>query len=143
MSAPTPPDPRQWREAERWLARADEDVRAAEALLALASPEIDPAAFHCHQAAEKMAKAMLIAAREPPPRLHDIDELGRRVEPHFPALGAAFEALGGITRWYVSARYPDAGGSPAASAADVRDVVSQLSDLRRRIADLGRGARGG
>ncbi len=74
------PDPRQWREAERWLARADEDVRAAEALLALASPEVDPAAFHCQQAAEKMAKAMLIAAREPPPRLHDIDELGRRVQ---------------------------------------------------------------
>ncbi len=107
------PDPRQWREAERWLARADQDVRAAEAL---------------------------IAAREPPPRLHDIDELGRRVQTHFPALGAAFETLGGITRWYVSARYPDAGGSPAPSAADVRDVLSQLGDLRRRIADLGGGA---
>lgn len=138
-----PPDLRQWREAERWLARADEDVRAAEALLDLASPEVDPAAFHCQQAAEKMAKAALIAAREPPPRLHDIDELGRRVQAHFPALGAPFEALGGITRWYVSARYPDAGGSPAPSATDVRDVLSQLSDLRRLIADLGRGAPGG
>ena len=115
-------------------------MRAAEALLALASPEVDPAAFHCQQAAEKMAKASLIAAREPPPRLHDIDELGRRVQTHFPALGAAFEPLGGITRWYVSARYPDAGGSPAPSAADVRDVLSHLNDLRRQIADLGRGA---
>jgi len=74
-------------------------VRAAEALLALVSPAVDPAAFHCQQAAEKMAKAMLIAAREPPPRLHDIDEPGRRVEEHFPVLGGAFEALGGITRW--------------------------------------------
>ena len=138
-----PPDPRQWGEAERWLARADQDMRVAQALLALTSPEIDPAAFHCQQAAEKMAKAALIAAREPPPRLHDIDELGRRVQAHFPALGAAFEALGGITRWYVSARYPDAGGAPAPSSADVRDVLSQLSDLRRRIADLGRGATGG
>ena len=140
MSAPTPPDPRQWREAERWLTRADQNVRAAEARLALATPEVDPAAFHCQQAAEKMAKAALIAAREPPPRLHDIDELGRRVQAHFPALGAAFEALGGITRWYVSARYPDAGGIPAPSAADVREVLSRLGDLRRRIADLGRGA---
>jgi len=140
MSAPTLPDPRQWREAERWLARADQDVRAAEALLALASPEVDSAAFHCQQAAEKMAKAALIAAREPPPRLHDIDELGRRVQAHFPALGAAFGALGGITRWYVSARYPDAGGSPAPSVADVRDVLSRLGDLRGQIAELGRGA---
>ena len=59
-----------------------------------------------------MAKAALIAAREPPPRLHDIDKLGRRVQKHFPALGGAFEALGGITRWYVSARYPDSGDRP-------------------------------
>ncbi len=115
-------------------------MRAAEALLALASPEVDPAEFHCQQAAEKMANPSLIAAREPPPRLHDIDELGRRVQTHFPALGAAFETLGGITRWYVSARYPDAAGLPATSAADVRDVLSHLSDLRHRIADLGRGA---
>jgi HEPN domain-containing protein len=135
-----PPDPRQWREAERWLARADEDMRAAEALLALASPEIGPAAFHCQQVAEKMAKAALIAAREPPPRLHDIDELGRRVQAHFPDIGAALETLGGITRWYVSARYPDAGASPAPSVADIRDVLSRLGDLRRRIAELQPGA---
>lgn len=143
MSAARRPDPRQWREAERWLARADEDVRAAEALLALASPEVDPAAFHCQQAAEKMAKAMLIAVREPPPRLHDIDELGRRVQAHFPALGATFVALGGITRWYVSARYPDAGGAPALSATDVRDVLERLRELRRRIGDLSPNVPGG
>lgn len=134
-----PIDPGQWREAERWLARADQDMRAAEALLALASPEVEPASFHCQQAAEKMAKAALIAAREPPPRLHDIDELGRRVQAHFPGLAAAFEALGGITRWYVSARYPDTVGSPTPSVVDVGKILSKLHDLRGQIADLGRG----
>ena len=65
-------------------------MRAAEALLALASPEIGPAAFHCQQVAEKMAKAALIAAREPPPRLHDIDELGEDQQRRSPERHSAY-----------------------------------------------------
>lgn len=134
MSAPT--DPRQWSEAERWLARVDDDLRAAEALLALAPPATGTAAFHCQQAAEKMAKAMLIAARQPPPRLHDIEELGRRVGSHHPAIGEALKALGGLTRWYVSARYPDAGLDVDTTADEVSEVLSGLRDLRRNIDTL-------
>jgi HEPN domain-containing protein len=136
MSARTPSDPRQWSEAERWLARADEDLRAAEALLTLAPPAVDPAAFHCQQAAEKMAKAVLIAVREAPPRMHDIEELGRRVRAYVPDIGRALEALGGVTAWYTAARYPDAGLSTALTADDLADTLSRLHELRRHVADL-------
>lgn len=136
MSGAKLPEPRQWREAERWLARAEEDLRAAEALLDLATPIIGPAAFHCQQAAEKMAKAVLIAAREPPPRLHDIDELGHRIAPLHPEIAEAIDALGGITGWYAAARYPDAGSDIGPSVADVREVLSDLRRLRRQIDTL-------
>ena len=134
MSAPT--DPRQWSEAERWLARVDDDLRAAEALLALAPPATGTAAFHCQQAAEKMAKAVLIAMRQPPPKLHDIEELGQRIRSHNPAIGEAFEALGGLTRWYTSARYPDASLDGGPTVDDVRDVLVRLRELRRHIEGL-------
>lgn len=118
MSAPNAPDPRQWQESERWLARAEEDLRVADALLAITPPAIGAAAFHCQQAAEKMAKAVLIAVREPPPKLHDIAELGRRITPRAPDIGRAIESLRGITRWYASARYPDASLESDPSADD-------------------------
>lgn len=136
MSAPTPPDPRQWQESERWLARADEDVRAADALLAIAPPAIGAAAFHCQQAAEKMARAVLVAVREPPPKLHDIAELGRRVARHAAKIGKTIEALGGLTRWYASARYPDATLDPDPSADDVHDVLRRRRGLRQTIQGL-------
>lgn len=82
MSEPKRPDPRQWEEAMRWLARVDEDLRAADALLALAPPAIFPSAFHCQQAAEKMLKAALIAMREAPPKAHEIEALALRLRPH-------------------------------------------------------------
>ena len=137
MSAPKPTDQRQWQEAQRWLARADDDLRAAEALLALEPPILGPAAFHCQQAAEKLAKAVLTAVRQPPPRMHDVTELARRVEPHWPEAGSTLSDLGGITRWYVSARYPDAGFDGEPDESDVRSVLTSLCDLRRSVAALG------
>jgi HEPN domain-containing protein len=80
MSAPTPSDPKQWAEALRWLARADDDVKVIEVLIAQESPLLLPAAaVHCQQAAEKMAKAVLIASNVAPPRIHNIKRLSALV----------------------------------------------------------------
>lgn len=136
MSARPPVDPRQWGEARRWLARVDEDLRAADALLAATPPALGAAAFHCQQAAEKMAKAVLIALRQPPPKLHDIEELGRRIRAHDAALAEAFEEFAGLTRWYVSARYPDAGIDEVPPAEELHDIVARLYELCRRIENL-------
>jgi len=131
-----PVDPRQWSEAERWLARVDEDLRAAGALLTITPPALGAAAFHCQQAVEKMAKAVLIALRQPPPKQHDIEELGRRVRAHHAALGEAFGEFAGLTRWYVSARYPDAGVDEEPTREEVREVLARLHELRRRVHEL-------
>jgi HEPN domain-containing protein len=67
MNAPEDADA-QWKEAARWLARADEDAVVAELALTRDPPLVNPAAFHCQQAAEKMLKALLVAAGAAPLR---------------------------------------------------------------------------
>jgi HEPN domain-containing protein len=95
-----------------------------------------PLRFIASQAAEKMAKSVLIALRQPPPKQHDIEELGRRVRAHHAALGEAFGEFAGLTRWYVSARYPDAGVDEEPTREEVREVLARLHELRRRVHEL-------
>jgi HEPN domain-containing protein len=49
----------QWTEARRWIKKANEDRRSAVLILADDPPLLDPAAYHCQQAAEKLLKALL------------------------------------------------------------------------------------
>ena len=133
MSGPTQPDPQYWGEALLWLERADEDLRLAERILA----DIDfsaSAAFHCQQAAEKMAKAVLVAFRADYPRIHDIAELGREVAVIHPDLGQQIADLSGLTDWYITSRYP--GLEYSASQEDTRFAVQKLKNLRQQINSL-------
>lgn len=43
----------------QWLAKAEQDMKAGEALLAIEPPYLYPACFHAQQAAEKYLKALL------------------------------------------------------------------------------------
>lgn len=72
----------QWAEAALWLAKADEDIRVAGLTLAADPPLVDPAAYHCQQAVEKIIKALLVAAATKVPRSHDIE----LAAPAYPAL---------------------------------------------------------
>jgi len=58
-----------------WLLKADLDVEAAEVLLQ-ASPHLhENIGFHCQQAVEKYAKALLVASSLPAPFIHDLTKL--------------------------------------------------------------------
>ena len=59
-------------EALPWLAKADSDLRTAQAALALDPPETETAGFHCQQAVEKCLKALLVTHDVDPPRVHDV-----------------------------------------------------------------------
>lgn len=135
MSAPISLEARQWGVALRWLARADEDLAAAEMLLAPADPLIFSSAFHCHQAVEKMAKAVLVAFRIPPPKSHNLKELGHRVSVVHHEIGTSVLGLAAVMTWYVTARYPD-GDEAILSATDLRLVLPRLRALRRPIDSL-------
>jgi HEPN domain-containing protein len=133
MSGPRQPDLTRWEQALRWLAYVDEDLRAA----ALLATDIDLAAvasFHCQQAAEKIAKAALVAFGENYPKIHDVGELGQRVAVLNPELGESLQELSGLTDWYIASRYPDLVFMP--SQQDVQAVLATLRDLRQQIAAL-------
>jgi HEPN domain-containing protein len=132
MSAQPGPDPKQWAEAVRWLARADDDLRVVEVLIAQANPPLLPAASHCQQAAEKMAKAVLIASQIAPPRIHDLEKLALLVGAQHADIGQALLGLAEITIWFVAARYPDT-FEIIPTVQDISSVLEKLKKLRQRI----------
>jgi len=62
-------------EVDAWLAKARRDLDSAKRLLAGNPPYRDTAAYHCQQAAEKSAKALLTAAGIEFPKTHDLTAL--------------------------------------------------------------------
>jgi HEPN domain-containing protein len=130
MSEPIQPDPRRWAESVQWLQRADEDIRLAEKIAS--DPDfLASAAFHCQQAAEKMAKAVIVAYRPDYPRVHDVAQLGLAVAVLHPELGASIVGLSGLTDWYVTPRYPGLEYRP--SRQDVETTLHKSKELRRQI----------
>src|SRR5947208_16603254 len=97
MSARKELDPQQWSEGAEWLDRADDDLRAIEMLRTGPSPPLRSAALQCQQAAEKMAKASLVAFSNIPPKTHDLDRLGKLVASHDTEIGELITALAGLT----------------------------------------------
>jgi HEPN domain-containing protein len=136
MSVQNEPDPRQWPEAVRWLSRADDDLRIIHLALNVVDPPLFGAALHCQQATEKMAKAVLIAFGVMPPKIHDIERLGRQVSALHADIGNAVLDLASLTAWYVASRYADAASELAPSAQDIAAVLGKLHELRRRIETL-------
>lgn len=133
MSGQTWPDPERWAEAVQWLQRADEDLRLAEKIAA--DPDfLASAAFHCQQAAEKMAKAVIVAHQTEYPRIHDLAQLGVAVAALRPELGESIAGLSGLTDWYVTPRYPGLEYRP--SQQDVEMTLQKLKELRARIESL-------
>ena len=79
MNDRAPIDRARWAETVRWLAYVDDDLRAIALIMAEADPLVGPAAFHCQQAAEKMAKALLVAHGAVVPKIHDLGSVLNRV----------------------------------------------------------------
>ncbi len=62
-------------DVKAWLAKASQDLRRVEVLLAAPSDSED-ALFHCQQAAEKAFKAFLTWHDVPFRRIHELDTIG-------------------------------------------------------------------
>ena len=136
MNEPRRIDPVRWEEAARWLVFVDEDMRVVEVLMASHPIVVRGAAFHCQQAVEKMAKAVLVAMGADVPKIHDLYELSWLVHDHDIAIGEAVRALANLTTWATVVRYPDLEANVAPSANDIRFAFERLTQLGRRIAAL-------
>jgi HEPN domain-containing protein len=136
MSVPTNLNPRRWEEVARWLFRADDDLGLVDTILARSPPSLFGASLHCPQAAEKMAKAVLIAFGIRPPRIHDLDELGDLIRAVHLEIGDEVRGLAQLTTWYVASRYPDVAAESLPSPEDIRFALKKLHGLRRRVQSI-------
>jgi hypothetical protein len=71
-----PPDPVRAVDARAWLAKAAQDLRRVDLLLAADPPDPEGGLFHSQQAAEKALKGFLTWHDVPFRRVHELDESG-------------------------------------------------------------------
>jgi HEPN domain-containing protein len=97
--------PEALRIARRWMAKAEEDLAAAERLLSLDDSLAAVVCFHGQQAVEKLLKALLVFAGVPFARTHDVIQLVQMLPGHL-ALTIPLSDLAPLNRYAVEARYP-------------------------------------
>ena len=120
-----------------WMAYAEQDLAAAQRMLADGAFAPRQAAYFGQQAAEKAVKAVLVAAGVEVPRTHDLTRLvglaplGAAVA----ATGADLEALSDMA---TGARYPDdwTPVDDALAAQIVRDASELVGSARIDVARL-------
>lgn len=120
-------------EVKVWLAKAGNDLRAADVDMAAEPPLIEDALFHCQQAAEKAMKAFLTAHDTPFRKTHDLDELALACERIDSWLKDALTPARDLTVFAWEFRYPGSDDSPPeAEAYDslilARDAVQAIRE---------------
>jgi HEPN domain-containing protein len=126
------PDPRR-AEASRWFLKASEDLQVARLAVAAQPPLLDPAAYHCQQAVEKLFKGLLVTGALAVPRTHDLGYLAELLTPRFPKLAEQIEALAWLSPWATETRYPalDTGGGP--SIEDVQQAIAEIAAMAAAV----------
>lgn len=112
------PDPVAEEDARAWLARAEQDLRAARADLAVDPPVLGDAAFHCQQAAEKSLRGVLALHDHPFRKTHDLKQLAAEVVRIEPDLEVHAIAARPLTDYAWEFRYPGDVFEPERSAVE-------------------------
>lgn len=115
-----------------WLTKAAQDAAAGQQLVDANNPA--PACFHFQQAAEKLLKALLVHAKQPVPKIHDLVALATLVQPYADMAHVRNE-LELLDRYYIETRYPgdfpDISAAESIQAADA--ALAVLSFVREQI----------
>jgi HEPN domain-containing protein len=127
------PDPARVADTQAWLAKAANDLRAADIDLAAIPPLLDDATFHCQQAVEKALKAFLTWHDRPFRRTHDLVEIGDQCVAIDPLLDALLRRAAPLTQYAWVFRYPGNEPPPSRDEADealslAREVVAVVRD---------------
>lgn len=91
---------------KEWLDFAAMDLESAQFLLDMRPVPVEIICYHCEQAAEKLLKAVLVAADIEPPKTHDLIQLCKKCA----ELDSAYEVLADacieLSPYGVQVRYP-------------------------------------
>jgi HEPN domain-containing protein len=108
-------DPELVAETRAWLAKAFNDLRASEALIAASPPLLDEAVFHCQQAAEKALKGFLTWNGHTFRKTHNLEEIGEQCLAVDPSLREVIDQAVPLSEYAWKFRYP---GEPFQPEAD-------------------------
>jgi HEPN domain-containing protein len=90
-----------------WLAKADKDLWMAELAARQSDPPGDLITFHAQQCVEKYLKGALTHFKVRFPKTHDLEELCRLLNPHWPNMPFTANEVVELTDYAISSRYPD------------------------------------
>jgi HEPN domain-containing protein len=111
-----------------WMRKAEQDLRAAEALLSQDPALLYPSCFHSQQAVEKYLKAFLTIRQVEFPKTHSIREILNLVRTVDEDLADALLPAAALTPYGVEARYP--GDLPEPT----RNETAEALALARKVA---------
>ncbi len=116
-----------------WLRRVESGLRTARLCCETEDPMPEQAAYHVQQAAEKLTKAVLVAAQKRPRKGHQIGEFAKRLPAAFPHR-ERFLALDRFSDYVWAHRYPGEEHGrpppPLPSVAEARAWVAEVETLK-------------
>jgi len=126
-------------EAQRWLAQAEADLKAAELLRS--GGHFNLACFHAQQSAEKTVKGFLFAQAADEVWGHSVSDLLTDAATYDASLNQVAELGAVLAKFHVATRYPNGlpGGIPAQADIDQEARAAQewagaiIAEIRRRL----------
>jgi len=117
----------------QWLANAEQNMKAGEALLVAEPPLLYPACFHAQQAAEKYLKALVTWHQIEFPKTHAIEQLLDLVKDAEPETASSLRDAVALTPYDVDIRYP--GNQPEPNLEEAREAVEPARIVRDTVLD--------
>lgn len=115
-----------------WVAKAENDLKAADLILSGPGCPTDAVCFHAQQAVEKYLKALLVMRGIPFPKTHHIRTLVKLLPPDV-KVELSDDEQDQLTEFATGARYP---GWGEISLADSRWAIAVARRLRRDVRRL-------
>jgi HEPN domain-containing protein len=114
-----------------WLAKARQDLRRVEILLAAIPADVEGALFHCQQATEKALKGFLTWHDVRFRRIHDLQEIGKQCVEVDLTLGSLIGRAETLSEYASRFRYPGTSYEPRmeegqAALALAREVTEAI-----------------
>lgn len=122
-----------WDFVQSWLGKAENDLRAAEVLLAGHGEFGEAVAFHCQQAAEKSMKAYLVCHQIEFPKTHDLWLLRTLISRLDKRLAEQLAFADSLTPFGVDVRYP--GEIPEVDQNTAQNATNDARRVRSLILD--------
>jgi len=113
----------------RWLAKAANDLRAADLVSAAPDGPLDTAIYHCQQAAEKAVKGFLIFRDEPFEKTHDIVRVVRLAERFEPTFETLVEQARLLTPLAWQFRYPSEVPDDEPTRAQFEEALREAHEI--------------